>query len=200
VSRLPRTDEQVLLAFSGYRGSIHARVLRSGPAGLALELDLPLSLRGGSADAKLEYVAEDGIQRLLGHARVESDPHVVTLDPRRNRPQLLQRAEVVEAPLAVDLVALRLNDPAAVAHRGRTTRLGGGNVGVAGVPGAYVGDLFQLDLDLPDGDRPARGQARVVRASPTGFEARWTRLNSTDRPRVVRLAYEARRAAGGRAA
>jgi hypothetical protein len=195
--RTPRVDEPVTVV-AGAAG-VHARVLEARGEKLLLEVDTAPGLRGGRGDVILEYVTEDGLCRMLGHAAGDHDAHVLHIAPRA-RPQLLQRAEVVHATLAIPIVALRCNDRDAVAAPGTTVVLGGGAVAVRGVHGARAGDLYDLRLQLADGEPPAHGQARVHRVLDAGFEGRWTRLDTHDRLRVLRLALEARRTAQRRVA
>lgn len=188
MSRPPRADEPVLLV----RGHLQVRgtVIRAGYSELTIALGQDLPLRGATAEVVLEYVVEEGICRLHGRARPGTAERQVTVS-HRGRVQLLQRAEVVQAFLTRDVTAHRTRDDATVAAA--TTVLGGACIAVRGVHDAFEGELFDVEVDLADGLRPARGKVRVQRVHAGGFEGRWDHLNSTDRLRVLRAAHEARR-------
>jgi hypothetical protein len=177
---------------------VRARVVERGAGQIDLTAPVaPAALqRAGTADGRLEFVAERGPCRLLGAATLlpRSDfDDTTTLRVRftHDRPgQLLLQRERVRATFEVAI-------DVQVAGAQRTTQtldLRGGGALLRGPLEATVGDLVRFVVNIPGRQVPIEGDARVARVTDEGDVAiHFGQLTETERDDLMLAVFEAQR-------
>src|SRR2546422_1345865 len=119
----------------------------------------------GTADARIEFVAEGGPCRLLGSAALasrratESRPGLNVLFAHERPGQLLLRSDRVRARVETEIEV----DVCGLSRRTRTVDLRGGGALVRGPLDAQIGDRVRYSVRVPGRRETVEGWARVAR-------------------------------------
>jgi hypothetical protein len=158
---------------------------------------IPESLRlAGSADARIEFVADRGPCRLLGSAALASraatelQPGLNVLFAHDSPGQLLLRGDRVRARVETEIeVHVR-----GLSKRTRTRDLRAGGALVQGPLEAQVGDNVRYAVRVPGRRESVEGFARVARVTEEGDVAiQFGDLDEDDRADIMLAVFQAQR-------
>jgi hypothetical protein len=193
---LPRKGAPVNLVVDDVRVRAHIVGAAEGRLELAASV-IPESLRlAGSADARIEFVADRGPCRLLGSAALasrtatERQPGLNVLFAHDSPGQLLLRGDRVRARVETEIeVHVR-----GLSKRTRTRDLRAGGALVQGPLEAQVGDNVRYSVRVPGRRESVEGFARVARVTEEGDVAiQFGDLDEDDRADIMLAVFQAQR-------
>jgi len=197
---LPAPGAPVTLVIEDSR--VRARVVGADERRLELTAEVVPELlqRAGTADGRVEFVADRGPCRLRGTATMiprseagHDHPGLAVRFAHEGSGQLLLRSERVRAPVEVE-IGVEIGDEARTT---RTLDLREGGALIRGPLKAQVGDLVRYFVFIPGRREALEGDARVARITEDGDVAiQFDELGLGERDDLVLAIFEALRAQG----
>jgi hypothetical protein len=193
---LPRVGAPVNLVVDDVR--VRAQIVGGAEGRIELAATLvPDNLRlAGTADARIEFVADRGPCRLLGSAAVasraatESRPGLNVLFNHEGVGQLLLRSDRVRARVETEIEV----DIRGLSRRTRTIDLRGGGALVKGPFDAEIGDRARYSVRVPGRRETVEGFARVARITEEGDVAiQFGELDEDDAADIMLAVFVAQR-------
>jgi hypothetical protein len=197
---LPAPGAPVTLVIDDKRVRARVRSVEATSLELSAEVIQEALQRAGSADGRIEFVADRGPCRLLGTAALARRSEAEGVEGRVIRfshggsGQLLLRSERVRAPFEV-AIGVEIGREA---RNTRTLDLRRGGALIRGPLKAQVGDRVRYFIEIPGRRAPIEGDARVARVTENGDVAiEFGDMESDEREDLALAIYEALRGGAG---